>query len=342
MSQQTLLSERQVEEEYGLSRRTSQRWRLRGEGPPARKMGASMVRYIRSELEAWIEDQPYLSPRVDSENQQEAKFAKQTGRQLGESVRAAEPSTIVNTEPSDNQSSKEGKVMNPEKDGYTRTAEPQSVLAIFHDVPPRLRSQQKGDLRQGQNSPSFGERQPRFDLERPRLSQGFVTEYLGTSITTVIRSPLGARGGRYRYVGSLARYDVAALGNDCASSGSRATRSYAAFELNPSRRPKSPYTDQTPDWSRSQIHSRSNRRGAFPWPTISIEQVILIPHTRTMSSPWTRSWKVLNPTESRSSRSFRSCLDRTRPSNYELRKRGVAQWQAISTTSIGWLKRPQS
>jgi predicted DNA-binding transcriptional regulator AlpA len=60
--QATQLSERQVEEEYGINSRTLQGWRTRKKGPPYLKVGGTLVRYNRIELEAWIESSPhYLS-----------------------------------------------------------------------------------------------------------------------------------------------------------------------------------------------------------------------------------------------------------------------------------------
>ena len=47
------LSPRQVELEYEISTHTLQHWRYQGRGPAYYKLG-SRVRYLRSELEAWL------------------------------------------------------------------------------------------------------------------------------------------------------------------------------------------------------------------------------------------------------------------------------------------------
>src|ERR1039458_6319539 len=46
------LSEREVEEQYGINARTLQGWRTRKKGPPYLKVGGTLVRYNRIELEA--------------------------------------------------------------------------------------------------------------------------------------------------------------------------------------------------------------------------------------------------------------------------------------------------
>ena len=40
----------------GISPRTLEDWRLRGGGPVFRKLGRRLVRYVRDDLEAFIED----------------------------------------------------------------------------------------------------------------------------------------------------------------------------------------------------------------------------------------------------------------------------------------------
>jgi len=52
-----LLSEQQVEQFYGLRVRTLQRWRLESRGPRYRKLGG-LVRYVVSDLDAWIAAAP--------------------------------------------------------------------------------------------------------------------------------------------------------------------------------------------------------------------------------------------------------------------------------------------
>ena len=49
-----LLTERQVEQEYGLRVKTLQKWRWSGEGPAHIKLGRS-VRYRVADIEAYIE-----------------------------------------------------------------------------------------------------------------------------------------------------------------------------------------------------------------------------------------------------------------------------------------------
>jgi predicted DNA-binding transcriptional regulator AlpA len=46
------LTEREVAERFGLSRRTLQQWRIRGVGPKYLKLGAS-VRYALDDIEAF-------------------------------------------------------------------------------------------------------------------------------------------------------------------------------------------------------------------------------------------------------------------------------------------------
>jgi predicted DNA-binding transcriptional regulator AlpA len=48
------LTEKEVEEEYGLKARTLQKWRLFRKGPRFLKLGGS-VKYRVSDLEAWLE-----------------------------------------------------------------------------------------------------------------------------------------------------------------------------------------------------------------------------------------------------------------------------------------------
>jgi predicted DNA-binding transcriptional regulator AlpA len=56
--QKRLLSERDVENEYGVKARTLQNWRLRNQGPQFRKLSNKMVRYERNALDEWIRSQP--------------------------------------------------------------------------------------------------------------------------------------------------------------------------------------------------------------------------------------------------------------------------------------------
>jgi len=49
-----LLTEAQVENLYGLNRRTLQHWRLTGRGPTYSKLGKS-VRYLETDIHAFVE-----------------------------------------------------------------------------------------------------------------------------------------------------------------------------------------------------------------------------------------------------------------------------------------------
>ena len=57
VSMPRLLSERQVEQFYGLKVRTLQRWRLESRGPRYRKLHG-LVRYDVCDLDAWIASAP--------------------------------------------------------------------------------------------------------------------------------------------------------------------------------------------------------------------------------------------------------------------------------------------
>jgi predicted DNA-binding transcriptional regulator AlpA len=52
------LSEREIEDQYGIKARTLQGWRTRKKGPPYRKVSGTLVRYNRSEFEAWLYSSP--------------------------------------------------------------------------------------------------------------------------------------------------------------------------------------------------------------------------------------------------------------------------------------------
>ncbi len=49
-----LLDEKQAAERLGLQRKTLQRWRWRGEGPPFVKLSARAVRYSPEALDAFV------------------------------------------------------------------------------------------------------------------------------------------------------------------------------------------------------------------------------------------------------------------------------------------------
>lgn len=52
-----LLTEKQAADKLALSQRTLQAWRRTGEGPPFVKLGGTAVRYVDSDLDAWIDEQ---------------------------------------------------------------------------------------------------------------------------------------------------------------------------------------------------------------------------------------------------------------------------------------------
>jgi len=56
MTARILLDEREAAAAYGLSPRTMQVWRARGEGPPHVRISNRCVRYRLSDLEAWAAD----------------------------------------------------------------------------------------------------------------------------------------------------------------------------------------------------------------------------------------------------------------------------------------------
>jgi predicted DNA-binding transcriptional regulator AlpA len=69
------LSERQVEEEFGINARTLQGWRTRKKGPPYLKVGGTLVRYNRIELEAWITSSPHFLSGKDAKARGRRKAA---------------------------------------------------------------------------------------------------------------------------------------------------------------------------------------------------------------------------------------------------------------------------
>lgn len=52
----TLLTERQAAEALGISHRSLQAWRCRGEGPKFLKLNGTIVRYRAEDLDAWVAD----------------------------------------------------------------------------------------------------------------------------------------------------------------------------------------------------------------------------------------------------------------------------------------------
>jgi len=53
------LSEQGFAERYGVDRRTVQRWRITGEGPPWVRLGVRRVAYRLSDTEAWAQARTY-------------------------------------------------------------------------------------------------------------------------------------------------------------------------------------------------------------------------------------------------------------------------------------------
>jgi predicted DNA-binding transcriptional regulator AlpA len=53
-----LLTCPEVAAALGVSTRTVERWRLAGQGPPARRLTARAVRYDAAALAAWVESRP--------------------------------------------------------------------------------------------------------------------------------------------------------------------------------------------------------------------------------------------------------------------------------------------
>ena len=54
-----LLKEKQAAEALGVSRRTLQRWRLSGDGPPFARIGLRRVAYPQAALAAWCEGRTF-------------------------------------------------------------------------------------------------------------------------------------------------------------------------------------------------------------------------------------------------------------------------------------------
>lgn len=71
MGAKKLLSDADLEAEFGIPRGTSRKWRLFGGGPKWRKISGKVgraggcVRYLRADVEAWIEQAPSGGGRVE-------------------------------------------------------------------------------------------------------------------------------------------------------------------------------------------------------------------------------------------------------------------------------------
>jgi predicted DNA-binding transcriptional regulator AlpA len=59
-----LLTERQLAGEWGLSHRTLQAWRVRGDGPTYVKVGRS-VRYSKAQADAWLAQRQAANTAVE-------------------------------------------------------------------------------------------------------------------------------------------------------------------------------------------------------------------------------------------------------------------------------------
>lgn len=53
------LTEQQVSDRFGVSRRTAQRWRISGDGPPFVRLGARRIAYREEDCEAWVAAQTH-------------------------------------------------------------------------------------------------------------------------------------------------------------------------------------------------------------------------------------------------------------------------------------------
>ena len=62
---QHVLDERTAADFIGSSRRTLQRWRGTGEGPPYHRLGKRRVAYMRSELLAWLTARRHTSTSAE-------------------------------------------------------------------------------------------------------------------------------------------------------------------------------------------------------------------------------------------------------------------------------------
>lgn len=55
LNSKRLLNRDEIEAEYGITRRWLELAAHRGDGPPMRKISRRMVRYDRTEFEAWLD-----------------------------------------------------------------------------------------------------------------------------------------------------------------------------------------------------------------------------------------------------------------------------------------------
>jgi len=55
------LTEAEFSERYHIARRTAQRWRITGDGPPFVRVGVRKVVYRQSDCEAWAAAQTFTS-----------------------------------------------------------------------------------------------------------------------------------------------------------------------------------------------------------------------------------------------------------------------------------------
>jgi predicted DNA-binding transcriptional regulator AlpA len=61
-----LIDERAAAESLGLTPRTLQHWRWRGDGPPFVRISSRCVRYRKSDLEAWAAERVH-APDIGSD-----------------------------------------------------------------------------------------------------------------------------------------------------------------------------------------------------------------------------------------------------------------------------------
>ena len=54
----TYLNSEQAAEYLGISTATLKNWRKRGDGPPFIKVNARVIRYLRCDLDAWMDGKP--------------------------------------------------------------------------------------------------------------------------------------------------------------------------------------------------------------------------------------------------------------------------------------------
>ncbi len=66
MINKTLLTEKQAADYLQLTPRCLQAWRYRGEGPRFTKISGRCIRYVRSDIDQWIEARKHQSTSENS------------------------------------------------------------------------------------------------------------------------------------------------------------------------------------------------------------------------------------------------------------------------------------